>query len=200
MIRTRKDLKDCLNADGKNYWHLQQGYVKRIYSHLFTDPMTDQAVIWRYIYNLRHLEYHINNKGIYHSIAKVYYSWRLRKLSYLTGFQIPPNTCGKGLTIWHWGTIIINGRVRIGENCTLRPMVLIGHGKLDDNAPIIGNNVTISSGVSIIGSVVIGNDVVIAPNAAVVSDVPQSTLVGGVPAKVIKSLLNDFSCVQRGNI
>jgi serine O-acetyltransferase len=186
MIKTRNDLKEYLIADGKNYWHLHVGCIKRWYTHLFTDPMTDQTKIWSYIYNLRHLEYHINNKGLYHTLAKVYYSWRLRSLSYKTGFQISPNTCGKGLTIWHWGTILINGRVRIGENCTLRPMVLIGHRSAGEETINIGNNVTISSGVSIIGPLTIGNNVIIAPNAAVASDVPSNSLVGGVPAKVIK--------------
>ena len=188
MIKTRKDLKEYLEADSKNYWHLHQGCLKRWYTHLFTDPMTDQSKIWGYIYNLRHLEYHINNSGGYHTLAKLYYSWRLRSLSYKTGFQISPNTCGKGLTIWHWGTIIVNGRARIGENCTLRPMVLIGHRSEDENAPVIGDNVTISSGVSIIGPITIGDNVIIAPNAAVVSDVLNNCVVGGIPAKVIKKL------------
>lgn len=188
MIKTRKDLKEYLEADSKNYWHLHQGCLKRWYTHLFTDPMTDQTKIWAYIYNLRHLEYHINNKGLYHTIAKIYYSWRLRSLSYKTGFQISPNTCGKGLTIWHWGTVLINGRVRIGENCTLRPMVLIGQRSAGEETVNIGNSVTISSGVSIIGPLTIGDNVIIAPNAAVASDVPSNSLVGGVPAKVIKKI------------
>lgn len=188
MIRTYKDLNEYLKADSQNYWHLHQGWLKRWYSHLFTDPMTDQTKIWDYIYNLRHLEYHLNNSGLIHTFAKIFYSWRLRKLGYKTGLQIPPNTCGKGLTIWHWGTIIINGRARLGENCTLRPMVLIGHNRVETDVPKIGDNVTISSGVSIIGPVKIGDNVVIAPHAAVAKDVPANVLVGGVPAKVIKQI------------
>ena len=188
MIKTRQDLKEYLRADGRNYWHLHQGWLKRWYSHLFTEPMTDQTKIWSYIYNLRHLEYHLNNRGLIHTIAKVYYGWRLRTLAYKTGFQISPNTCEKGLTIWHWGTIIINGRARLGENCTLRPMVLIGHRKPEEEVPQIGNNVTISSGVSIIGPITIGDNVIIAPNAAVTKDVPANTMIGGVPAKIIKQV------------
>ena len=55
---------------------------------------------------------------------RLYWLRKLRRISYKTGFQIPPNTCGKGITIWHWGPIIINGAAQIGENCTLYPGVL----------------------------------------------------------------------------
>jgi len=41
---------------------------------------------------------------------RIYWLRRLRKLSYKTGFQIPPNTCGKGLTIWHRGRLSENSR------------------------------------------------------------------------------------------
>ena len=53
------------------------------------------------------------------------YPQQLRHLGYITGFQIPPNTCGSGLTIFHYGTIIV-GNATLGENCTLFPGVLIG--------------------------------------------------------------------------
>ena len=49
------------------------------------------------------------------------------------------NTCGKGITIWHWGPIILNGAAQIGENCTLYPGVLIGQ-KTEGQAAKIGDN------------------------------------------------------------
>ena len=56
---------------------------------------------------------------------------------------------------------------------------------------IIGNDVWIGANVVIIGGVKIGNGAVIAAGAVVVKDVPAYSLVGGVPAKIIKSRFED---------
>jgi acetyltransferase-like isoleucine patch superfamily enzyme len=53
---------------------------------------------------------------------------------------------------------------------------------------IIGNNVWIGDKATILGNVHIGDNVIIAANAVVTKDVPSNTLVGGVPAKVIKNV------------
>ncbi|WP_318766438.1 maltose acetyltransferase domain-containing protein [Lactiplantibacillus carotarum] len=56
-------------------------------------------------------------------------------------------------------------------------------------APItVGNDVWIGGNVTIIGGVHVGNNVVVAAGAVVVHDVPDNSIVGGVPAKVIKTL------------
>jgi serine O-acetyltransferase len=94
------------------------------------------------------------------------------------------------LTIWHWGPIIINPLVRIGDNCTLYPGVLIGHKYEGALAPQIGNNVFIGSGAKIIGAITIGSNVTIAPNTVVTKDIPDNCTVGGIPAKIIKR--NEF--------
>ncbi|AVK63805.1 transferase [Lactobacillus sp. CBA3606] len=52
----------------------------------------------------------------------------------------------------------------------------------------IGSDVWIGGNVTIIGGVHIGNNVVVGAGAVVVKDVPDNTIVGGVPAKVIKPL------------
>ena len=38
-----------------------------------------------------------------------------------------------------------------------------------------------------IGRIKIGNNVIVAPNAVVINDVPDNVIVGGVPAKIIKT-------------
>lgn len=124
--------------------------------------------------------------------GKFIYLWylhKLRRLSRITGFQIPPNTIGPGLTIWHWGSLVVNGNARIGDNCTIRPDVVIGYKDRTGPAPIIGNNVTINSGSRIIGNgIVVGDNVIIAPGAVVTKSIPSNSVVAGVPAKVIKEL------------
>lgn len=52
----------------------------------------------------------------------------------------------------------------------------------------VGDDVWIGGNVTIIGGVHIGNNVVVGAGAVVTKDVPANTVVGGVPARVIKSL------------
>ena len=83
--------------------------------------------------------------------------------------------------------LTVNGNSRIEENCTIRPDVVIGYKDRNGVAPIIGNNVTINSGSRIIGNgIVIGDNVIIAPGAVVTKSIPSSSVVAGVPAKIIK--------------
>ena len=56
---------------------------------------------------------------------------------------------------------------------------------------IIGNNVWIGDKVSILSGVTIGDGAIIASNAVVTKDVPAYSVVGGVPAKVIKTIYKD---------
>lgn len=52
----------------------------------------------------------------------------------------------------------------------------------------VGNDVWIGGNVTIIGGVHIGNNVIIGAGAVVTKDVPDNTVVGGIPAKKIKDL------------
>ena len=56
---------------------------------------------------------------------------------------------------------------------------------------VIGNDVWIGGSVTILPGVHIGNNVVVAAGAVVTHDVADNTLVGGVPAKVLKKLAED---------
>lgn len=74
---------------------------------------------------------------------------------------------------------------KIGKNCHIYQQVTIGYNGVQ--APIIGNNVRICCGAKVIGGIRVGNNVVIGANAVVCKDVPDNVIVGGVPAKVIKT-------------
>jgi len=52
----------------------------------------------------------------------------------------------------------------------------------------VGNNVWFGGGVTVLPDVKIGNNVVVAAGAVVTKNVPDNCLVGGVPAKVMKTL------------
>jgi len=171
------ELKECLKKDALNY-RSQQG-LRKYWNNMFSTPISDQKFIWKYIKCLRYVEYYLQKRGIIYKFISIIYLYKLRKLSYKTGFQIPPFTCGKGLTIWHWGTIIINPLVRIGDNCTLYPGVLIGHKYEGALAPHIGNNCFIGSGAKIIGDIVIGDNVIIAPNTNITKNIDDNCVCVG---------------------
>lgn len=184
MFIVNKQLDSVIQADKINYLHVCK--LGGLISHLKSNTIDDQWYIWKYIKNLRYAEFYKSRNGVFSYLMRLFFYSRLRKYGQKTGFQIPPNTIGRGLTIWHWGTIIINPTVKIGCNCTLYPGVLIGHKAEGLPAPRIGNNVFIGSGSKIIGDIEIGDNVIIGPNTVIVKNVPSNTTVVGNPARIIK--------------
>lgn len=91
---------------------------------------------------------------------------------------------GGGLIIQHGYSTIVDPK-KIGKDCWINQNVTIGYTNETD-APILGNNVTIYAGAIVVGEVKIGDNVIIAANAAVVKDVEDNCVVGGVPAKILK--------------
>jgi acetyltransferase-like isoleucine patch superfamily enzyme len=56
---------------------------------------------------------------------------------------------------------------------------------------VIERNVWIAAGATIIGGVTVGENSVVAAGSVVTKDVPPNTLVGGNPARIIRSIGND---------
>lgn len=188
MIQSKIELRKYLDADSKNYPFAKNknaGIKRYVRYLLLRTPSNDQKTIWDYIVCLRKSEYAINTGR---TLLASYYLRILRKLSYKTGFQIPLNVCGPGLTIWHWGTIIINDKCKIGANVTIHPLVTIGHKKGESGAPEIGNNVIICGGSYIVGSIKVGNNVIISNNSVVTHDIPDNCMVAGSPARIVKQI------------
>ncbi len=101
-------------------------------------------------------------------------------------------------------TILDVDKVTMGDNVMIGPNTLIStvnhpltpkgrRQHLSLIKPVrIGSDVWIGGNVTILPGVTIGSNVVIAAGAVVTKDVPDNTLVGGVPAKFIKHLENDL--------
>jgi len=102
--------------------------------------------------------------------------------------QIPINTkIGNGFHLNHFGNIIINQGVIIGENCNVSQGVTLGNvsrGKLK-GCPTIGDRVWIGANAVVVGKITIGNDVLIAPLSYVNFDIPANAVVMGNPARII---------------
>ena len=178
MAKDKNTLNECLKADICNFNSQNCCWLKRWKYNLFSNPISEQKYIWLYIKALRHVEYYKNAPyGIINKVLMLFWLRKLRKYSHITGFQIPPHTCGKGLTIWHWGPIIINPATKLGNNCTLYPGVLIGHKIPGGGAATIGNNVFIGAGTKIIGDVHIGDNVTIGQNCVITKDIPANSVV-----------------------
>lgn len=91
---------------------------------------------------------------------------------------------GGGLYIHHGFSTMIAAET-IGENCWINQQVTIGFNGTG-RAPIIGNNVMVTCGAKVLGSITIGNNVVVGANAVVIHDVEEGTVVGGIPARRLK--------------
>ncbi len=144
--------------------------------------------IWKFQKTLRKLEFLKNkNKNMFEKITYFFVLKRYYKISYKLGFTIPVNVFGPGLSIAHYGTIIINAGAKIGANCRIHADVNIGtQAGFSDKAPVLGDNIYIAPGAKIFGQISIPNNTAIGANAVVNKSFDsENTIIGGVPAKVI---------------
>lgn len=90
------------------------------------------------------------------------------------------------------GGIYIGDGALIGHNVVLATLNHVKSSRDRSSmvpAPIhIGKNVWIGSNATILPGVTIGDGAIVAAGAVVAKDVPENTIVGGVPAKIIRHL------------
>lgn len=146
--------------------------------------------LFSYMKNLRYLEYYMNKPKRYpwDRLLQGWYWLKHRRNCKRMNIFIAPNTFGPGCHLQHRGFRHILPGTKIGANCEILPMVLMGLKKpIDEGWKIcIGDNCYISTGVTILAPVKIGNNVTIAAGAVVNKDVPDNCVVAGVPAKIVK--------------
>lgn len=109
-------------------------------------------------------------------------SWCLPGYDHLQ-ITTPRSKLGGGLIIQHGFATIISAE-SIGRNCKIYQQVTIGYNHRQ-KAPVLGDNVEVCCGAKIIGGVHVGNNVLVGANAVVVKDVPDNSIVAGIPAEVI---------------
>jgi serine O-acetyltransferase len=142
-------------------------------------------IVWRYQRCLRRLEYRQNTSA--NGLLLLATRLRHRRLGRLLGFTIPPNVFGPGLSIAHYGTIVVNPGARVGANCRLHVDVNIGTAAGEDSsAPTIGDNCYIGPGAKLFGPIEIGPNTAIGANTVVNQSFPEGNMtLGGVPARQI---------------
>lgn len=111
-------------------------------------------------------------------------------LFYLHNSKVPYKVkIGKKTKFAYGGIgLLIVTNTEIGDNCMIGANVSIVRQFPYKNVPKIGNNVYIGPGAVISGPVIIEDDVIIAPNAVVTKSVPKGSIVGGIPAKILKNI------------
>ena len=173
MIKSKQEYRVYITADLAAHYQTRYRWVFRFSQPLLHFQMT-----------LRKTEYYENCRNdILGRIYLLMLKLKLMRLSIKLGFTIPRHVFGPGLSIAHWGSIVVHPGVRVGNNCRIHSAVNIG--VFNGKCPIIGNNVYIAPGAKLFGGITIGNNVTIGANAVVNKDVPSNVTVGGIPAKII---------------
>jgi maltose O-acetyltransferase len=167
------------------------------------DALKERAIIWCGKYNaLDPLDFEAQYEMLKENLGSVSEKvWIAKTFNCDNGknIHIGYNFTGNyNLTILDIREVYIGNNVMIGPNTLIttvgHPLTPMGRRKhIGIAKPVrIGDDVWIGGNVTILPGVTIGNNVIVAAGAAVTKDVPDNTLVGGVPAKVIRKLENDI--------
>lgn len=85
--------------------------------------------------------------------------------------------------------VVVHEHAVIGAHTQIEVNVVIGEKQsAPGKAPVIGSHVHIGAGAVILGNVTVGDNSWIGANAVVTKNVEPNCVVGGVPARIIKTL------------
>lgn len=119
-----------------------------------------------FLYGNEGIANHFSNLGRLVSNFEIYYSANI----------------GKGLKINHGLGTVIGARCSIGDNALIHQGVTLGDR--NGSRPQLLNNVTVYAGAKILGGIVCGNNSVVAANTVCLIDVPDNSVVIGIPGKI----------------
>ena len=121
---------------------------------------------------------------------------------FLTGIEIHPKAkIGKNLFIDHGMGVVIGETSEIGNNVTIYHNVTLGGISPSINSnqqrdikrhPTLEDNVVVGSGAQILGPITIGKNSLIGSNSVVTKDVPEKSVMAGIPAKRISDATKGF--------
>lgn len=112
-----------------------------------------------------------------------------------TGIEIHPGaTIGQRVFIDHGMGVVIGETAIIGDDCVIYQGVTLGAGSAARKGaqtrgtkrhPTLGRSVIVGSGAEIQGDIAVGDNVQVASGSIVLKDVPENSVVVGVPGRVI---------------
>ena len=184
MIKSKKDLRYYMECDKIALRISEKQKRPRI--------LIDK--IWKYEILLRKYEYYLNTSksSIVKKILKNIYKLRFILLGDKLTIKLEPNVFGAGLSIAHYGSIIVNPNCKVGKNCRIQSGVVIGATNGNKKCPTIGDNCYIGTGAKIVGDIELKDSIAIGANAVVTKSFDASNVtLGGIPAKIISN--NDSS-------
>ena len=178
-VRTWKDLISFIK------WDFERINGKITFRKFMTSLLFEPG--FKYIFWMRITRYFWLKRGFVR-ILFVPSRFILKHFAYKYTFDISYRAkIGPGLSIAHHGYIVVRAAATIGENCSLRPGVVIGKKLTNDvDAAVLGDNVDIGVGAKILGDIHIGNNVMIGANAVVTKDTPDNAIVAGSPARILR--------------
>lgn len=125
--------------------------------------------------------------------------WISQRAARKTNIEIHPGAeIGTGFFIDHGTGVIIGETTVIGNNVTLyQGVTLGGTGKeTGKRHPTLCNNVMVSTGAKILGSITIGENSKIGAGSVVIHDVPPNCTVVGVPGRIVKRDNKKICCEE----
>jgi len=106
----------------------------------------------------------------------------------------PGASIGGGLYVGHIGGVHINPEAVLGKNCDIAHRVTIGASAMGRKGiPVLGDNVYVGTGATLVGKIRIGSGAKIAANTLVMTNVPDGATVMGVPGRIILRPARDVS-------
>ncbi|GEK89537.1 serine O-acetyltransferase [Alkalibacterium putridalgicola] len=140
---------------------------------------------------------------IYYRIAHFLHQKNLKLIArmvssfsrWVTGVEIHPGAqIGRCFFIDHGMGIVIGETAVIGNDVKVFHGVTLG-GRGDESGkrhPTIEDGVMLSAHVQVIGNVTVGKNAKIGAGAVVLSDIPEGVTAVGIPAKVVKSKIQNL--------
>lgn len=120
MVTNKKELKEYIKTETSFFkWNI----LRYVPVNLF-----EAQIIAKYLVLLRKTEFHVNCG---HRVRKIIYMMKLKRMQCRYSVHIPINVFGKGLSIAHLGTIVVNGFSSVGDNCRIHVGVVIGSNGLN---------------------------------------------------------------------
>ena len=170
--------------------YIMSDYVKysKYGSFFFTIIFLTQGFWALFQYRIASAVYYSIKNRFFRIIIMIPFLLWQKIIEVLTGISIPASVkIGHSFYIGHFGGIIINAKTIIGNNCNISQGVTIGVSGLGERrgTPIIGDNVYIGANAVVAGNFRVGNNVLIAACSLVNREVPDNSVVSGVPSKII---------------